>query len=220
MIYFLICLYPAFLLWTIILITRNWMRSVKNEYRDDPKSPWLTILALLFTVVSPVLGFWRFDEFTSLGIPFSKHHVLAVEVIVAVSSLGYWMSRFYKRELPMVMNWVVRAAMLQGIVLCLVTTIHFGYHLPYGIVWPTLGFELEAPPVAALFLLYELTCNYKLVRQGPVAQPTPALRSLQWGLPVVLMVMELAPLLPFGYEWNSFLLAFTHSRDFVFSVNG
>ena len=212
-----ICIYPILLITTVASVCLNWQDSIRSQFRSDPKSVWLTIFGVLFTVISPALGFWRYDDFRP-AIPFSPSHVAAVELMVTISAVSYWISRFAKREIPALVNWIVRAGLLQGILLCLVITVHFGPdYLLKGIAWPTLGFELDAPPFAALLLLYELVCNIRAVEPRESSSPISQWRFLLWGLLPVLFIVEQALLLPFGYSWNSFLLAFTHSRDFTFS---
>lgn len=219
MIVILLFIYPALLLGTVLIILFSWRKSALSNYISDPKSAWFTILGILFTVISPLIGFARYDEFKP-EIPFSPEHVPAVELMVAVSALSYWVSRFYKRELPYVLNLFVRAGMLQGILLCILLTIHFGpEYLINGLAWPTIGFELDAPPIAGLFILYEFVCNIRLSDSTAAKKDFAWWRGMQWGLPVVLFVVEQALLLPFGLQWNSWLLAFTHSHDFTFSIS-
>lgn len=218
MIIIFLIVYPAILIWTIVLIIRNWMKSSRAQFSEDPKSAMLVIFGILFTVIAPALGFWRYDQYTSLGIPFAPEHVLSLELPVIVSALSYWISRFYKRKLSFVPLLLVRAGLIQGIAICFFTSIHFVNFYSYGLIWVPLGFELLAPPIAFLFLLYECIASFRMDGKTAARASTPAWQLMQQGLPVILVVTEQALLLPFGYQWNSLLLTFTQSHGFIFSA--
>jgi hypothetical protein len=203
--------YFFFLIYAVVSITRSWIRSAKEKYLADPSSAMLTIAGVIFTILAPLIGFCRYDDF-GRDIPFSKPHVLIIEVMVVVSAVCYWVSRFYKREIPKALNHIVRAGLLQGIVLDCVVMIHFGPFLMSGLAFPEIGFELLAPVIAILLIAYELRCNFAI---------TPQSDSLTKIIPGILMValilVEQGLLLPFGLSWSSWWLAFTQSHGFVFS---
>jgi hypothetical protein len=209
----LLLVYPLVLLWTLYVILHSWKKSANEHYRSDPRSVMLTVFGLLFTVVGPLIGFSRYDHYRELGIPFSPQHVFAVEFVAITGALSYWASRFYKREMPWLLRYLVLGGMLQGLLLCFVTSIHFAGFYGYGIAWAPLGFELFSPPVAFLFLLYELVCLLRPEQERSAAVMTPA----RWGLPLILVVAGQALLLPFGFSWNSLYLAFVQSENFIFS---
>lgn len=208
--------YGLLLLGSIVVIVLSWVRSSRCDYRSDPPSAWLTVFGIIFTIIAPLIGFIRFDNYPP-EIPFAKAHVASVEIMVIISALSYWLSRFYKREIPEWLNFFVRAGMMQGVTLCAFVAVHFGGYLVQGFLLPTFGFELDAPLIVIPLLLYELRCNYALDELNGYTAQVQRNRALQPGLLVVLLIVEQASLLPFGYSWNSLALAFTQSNGFTFS---
>jgi hypothetical protein len=215
-----ICIYPAILVLTIVAIARNWNKSIRNEFRnDDELSLWIVLTGALFTSLAPLIGFLRFDAFGT-DMPFSKPEVLSVEVLVVVSAICYWVSKLFKKKLSPFVNLLLRAGLLQGIILDFIVTIHFGNYLLMGIVFPFLGFELLAPPMALIFLLYEFRCNSKVAAQNTKAEfPAPNNMLLQFGMVIALIVAEQALLIPAGFHWDSLITAFTESKGFVLSAD-
>lgn len=216
----LFSIYPILLIVIIIALTRNWKKSIRNEFRkDDELSAWMILLAGLFTTIAPLIGFMRFDAFGP-DIPFSKHHVVAIELLVIVSAACYWISKFFKKDVSPFVNLLLRAGLIQGIILDLFVTIHFAKYMGMGVIFPVFGFELLAPPMAMLFLIYELHCNFRITTENPGSENS--IRNnlpLQLGVVLLLIVVEQMMLLPMGFQWNSLVLAFTESRGFIFSVD-
>ena len=208
-----ICIYPAFLITTIVALIKHWIKPIKNDFSHI----WSIIFSTIFTTIGPLIGFLRYNLYGSEK-PFSEEHVGAVEMIVIVTALCYWLSRIAKERFSPFVNLLIRAALIQGIILDLIVTIHFANYLIMGIIWPTMGFELLAPPLAMLFLIYELQCNFKSSRQknNPMVSVGENV-LLQFGLVIVLVVVEQAMLLPAGFHWDSLISAFTESKGFVFS---
>ncbi len=212
--------YMTILVLTIISLCKHWKKSIKNEFsNNDELSGWMIVLGGLFTSFAPFIGFMRFDAFVP-EIPFSKHHVLAIVLLVLVSATCYWVSKFFKKQLSPFVNLLLRAGLIQGIILDFIVTIHFLNYMVAGIMFPMFGFELLAPPIAMLFLLYELHCNFRTPKQTP----DPILNDengivLQFGVVLALIIIQQLLLLPMGFKWNSLMLAFTQSKGFVFSMN-
>jgi hypothetical protein len=212
--------YPVVLTFTIIVLVKSWRKSIRNEFRDEEKpSPWLTIFGALFTTVAPLIGFIRYNKFGS-GTPFSDEHVLVIKILVVVSALCYWLSRFGKNDFSPFVNLLIRAGLLQGIILDIVVTIHFGGYMLLGLMFPVMGFELLAPPIAMTFILYELQCNLKSPQRKALPESSPGKSAmLQVGLLVLLIVVEQTVLLPIGSHWDSLVKVFTESQGFLFSNN-
>jgi hypothetical protein len=209
--------YALLLSATVIVLVLSWNKSIRNEFRENP-SAWITVFAILFTTLGPLMGFWRYNKFGA-DCPFDPKHVFAIEIIVIVSAMCYWFSRFFKKEFPPFINGILRAGLIQGIILDFFVTIHFGTYMIRGLVFPLFGFELLAPPMALLFLLYELHCNIgagKLRNVSLIAVGKNV--ALQCGVLFVMVFAEQAILLPVGFEWNSLVLAFTRSHGFIFST--
>ena len=104
--------------------------------------------------------------------------------------------------------------------LAIVITVHFGLYPLIGLLFPFFGFELIAPPFAALLLFYELKCNYGV---ATIHLNSPGDDLNKRGFPILvlpaLLAFELGFMTLFGYEWNSLFLAFSESRGFLFSEN-
>lgn len=213
-------IYLCILVFTLLIITRNWKKSIRNEFQnDDELTKWVILLGVLFTSLAPLIGFIRFDDFGP-DLPFSKNHVLAIELIVVVSAICYWVSKFFKKKLPPFVNLLLRAGLIQGIILDFIITIHFANYLGLGLMFPFFGFELLAPPIAMLFLLFELHCNFRTPKQ--TTEPILSVQKeipLQFGVVIALVVVEQMMLFPMGFQWNSIVLAFTESKGFVFSLD-
>lgn len=211
-------IYLAILVLTVVAVGRNWKKSIRNDFRnDDELSGWMITLGMLFTSIAPLTGFMRYDAFGP-EIPFSKQHVLVIELIVVVSAICYWVSKFAKKKLSPFVNLLLRAGLIQGIILDAIVTIHFLNFMGMGLMFPMFGFELLAPPIAMLFLLYELTCNFRTPKQQ--ADPvffTDKILPLHLAAVIVLVFAQQAVLIPTGSEWNSLVSAFTESKGFIFS---
>jgi hypothetical protein len=216
---------PAFLYFGILLATcitlfRYWNKSKREQYTSDPTNPGFILAAIFFTILGPICGFARCNSMFSSESPFAPNFMLAVELLVVVSGFAYWVSLYYKRQLPTWLNGLLRAAILQGVILDLFVTIHFLNYMGLGLVFPYLGFELLVPPIAGLFLLYELFCNIRINKPQSVsgldADPLRKLGML-WGLLLVLLLVEQALLIPLGYPPDSLIRAFTESHGFIFS---
>lgn len=111
----------------------------------------LIFAEVVFTIIGPILGFCRFDQFGP-DIPFAKPHVLSIIILVMSSSAAYWLSRVTANTNNPFLRILFSIGILQGILLCFMTSIHFIAFIPMGILFPMAGFELLSP-VVALFLL-------------------------------------------------------------------
>lgn len=214
----IICVYPAILLLTIIALVRNWGKSKVNDFKNnDELSAWMILLGAFFTTLAPIIGFLRYDAFGS-DKPFDPNHVISVEVLVVVSGACYWISKFFKRKLSPFINQLLRAALLQGIILDAIVTLHFANYLMMGIVFPLFGFELLAPPMALIFIWYELECNYRVSKpQQESANAVGKNILVQFGWVAALVVVEQVMLMPAGFAWDSLISAFTESKGFILS---
>jgi hypothetical protein len=210
--------YPPILILSIIAIIRNWKKSIRNKFQNnDESSVWIILSGVLFTTLAPMTGFLRFDAFGP-DIPFAKPEVLVIEVLVVVSAICYWVSKIFKKNLSPFVNLLLRAGLLQGVILDFIVTIHFANYFGLGLIFPIFGFELLAPPMALIFLLYEFQCNLKsTAKEGEPAFSIQKNMLFQFGVVVALIVVEQTMLLPAGFHWNSLISAFTESRGFIFS---
>lgn len=194
----------------------------------------MTFSEIIYTVVGPIIGFSRFDEYGP-EIPFAKEHILIIIFLVIVSSVSFWIARFtHKSENPF-LRILISVGLLQGIALCIVTTIHFLEFIPLGIIYPFMGFELLSPFFALLILSREFYLFNKKefnhddalpYRQelGFVPIPFKIIQAPFFNrliiysallIPVILIQMVLT--YGFGQDIDAIVKAFTHSVGFVFS---
>lgn len=232
-----------FLGFTIIYVSygvyflTTFFRSVRAGVRgalDRFSEAMMTFTEVIFTVIGPIIGFMRFDEYGP-EIPFSKQHVLTVILFVTVSSLSFWIARFTNKTASPVLRILVSVGLLQGIILCLITSIHFISFIPLGVIYPFMGFELLSPVFAFFLLLRELDFYNKIQIDFEDALPyrnelgfvplpikileAPAFTRLliYGGLMVVLIVLQMIFAYGCGQEIDSIVKAYTHSVGFVFS---
>jgi hypothetical protein len=214
----LLPIYLTILTITVFVLIRSRKKSIGNAFsNDDESSEWMILFGALFTSIAPLIGFLRFDAYGP-DMPFSKQHVTIIELLVIVSAICYWISKLAKKKLHPLANLFLRAGLIQGIILDVIITIHFANYMGLGLMFPFFGFELLAPPMAMLFLLYELECNFKSPKQIPdPVNFTGKKFPLQLGAVMTLIFVQQALLLPMGSQWDSLVLAFTESRGFIFS---
>lgn len=223
-------------IYSLLFLTTYVIAIIKGERENQSKWSQLLLVfsEVLFTVIGPIIGFERFDEYGP-EIPFAKQHVLVIILLVIVSSASFWIARFTSKTENPFLRILVSVGLLQGIVLCSVTTIHFLEFIPLGIIYPFMGFELLSPFFALLilsreFYLYNKTkFNYDDAlpyRQELGFVPVPfkiiqaplITRLVIYGgllIPVIILQMLLA--YGCGQDIDAIVKAFTHSVGFVFS---
>lgn len=232
--FFIVALIYA--IYSLTFLTTFVIATLKGDSENQSKfSQFILVLSeILFTVIGPILGFARFDEYGP-EIPFAKQHVLVIILLVIVSSASFWIARFTSKSANPFLRILVSVGLLQGIILCAVTTIHFLEFIPLGLIYPFMGFELLSPFFALLilsreFYLYNKTkFNYDDAlpyRQELGFVPIPfkiiqaplVTRLVIYGgmlIPVVIVQMLLT--YGCGQDIDAIVKAFTHSVGFVFS---
>ncbi|MFL5763075.1 MAG: DUF6688 family protein [Bacteroidia bacterium] len=225
--------YTAFLLYVIITIIINFKRK-ERDCRNPLAEAIMVFSEVLFTIIGPVIGFMRYDTFGP-DIPFAKHHVLIIMLLVSSSSAAYWFSRFTMNIPNPLVRIIASAGLLQGIILCFITTIHFLPFFFLGVFYPMLGFELLSPLIA-LFLLskqlyfytrkkfdYSELLPYR-TELGFVPVPVKIMESPASARFVVftaLVVLMIAVQVFFdygcGHDPTSVIKAYTESHGFIFS---
>ncbi len=212
-------------------------RSIKRGDRGPQNSfseIMMTFTEVVYTIISPIIGFIRFDSYGA-ETPFAKQHVLTVILFVMVSSLSFWIARFTTKTTNPILRIIVSIGLLQGIVLCVITSIHFLPFIPLGIVNPILGFELLSP-VFALFILgrefyfYNKTVfNYDDAMPyrhelGFIPIPVKIIQApfiprmvIYGGMLIVLVIIQMLFAYGCGQDPDAIIKAFTHSQGFVFS---
>lgn len=227
----------GYLVFVIFVITTLLMIFFRSEKRcRNLFSEAVIIFAeILFTIIGPIIGFIRFDEFGP-DIPFAKEHVLVVILLVISSSAFYWIARFTNRVTNPLVRIMVSVGLLQGIVLCFFTSIHFIAYFPMGLIYPTLGFELLSPLVALLLLSREFYFYNKTefnydehlpYRKELGFVPIP-LKIMQFSfftrllifgtLMIPMVIIQVAFAYGLGQDIDALIKAFTHSHGFIFSM--
>jgi hypothetical protein len=222
--------YGLFFLNTLMLSIKRGGRKPINSFSEI----MMIITEVVFTIIGPIIGFMRFDEYGP-EIPFAKQHVLTVILFVIVATLSFWIARFTSKASNPIIRILFSVGLLQGIILCFITSIHFLTFIPLGIIYPIYGFELLAP-VFALFLLirefyfYNKTefnydddlpyrqehgfvpISFKIVR-APIYTRVVIYGAML--IPLIIIQMLLA--YGCGQDIDAIIKAFTHSRGFIFS---
>lgn len=222
--------YGLFFLITLMLSIKRGERKPINSFSEI----MMLITEVVFTIIGPIIGFMRFDEYGP-EIPFAKPHVLTVILFVIVASFSFWIARFTSKTANPFLRILVSVGILQGIIFCAITSIHFLTFIPLGIIYPFMGFELLSP-VFALFLLIREFYFYNKVefnyddalpyRQELGFVPLPIklvqapifIRLTIYGfmlLPLIIIQMLLA--YGCGQDIDAIVKAYTHSVGFVFS---
>ncbi len=226
-------LYVSYGIFFLTALIRTIRKGGKGKL--DAVSEILMLLAeVLFTIIGPVIGFLRYDEYGP-EIPFAKQHVLTVILFVMVSSMSFWIARFTSKSANPMLRIVVSVGLLQGIVLCIVTSIHFLAFIPLGIIYPIMGFELLSPIFAVFLLAREfyfytkIEINYDDAlpyreELGFIPLPFRILRApfvprlvIYGGLLIILVIVQMLFAYGCGQDIDSIVKAFTHSVGFIFS---
>lgn len=228
-------IYLAYLIFVLILFFKDLFRQEEGETWSF-SSVVLIISSVIFTVIGPLIGFSRFDQYQP-DIPFAKQDVLTIILLVISSSMGYWISRFFRVHLDLWTRVVLSAVLLEGILLCVVVSIHFLKFYALGLIFPFAGFELVSPIFAGLFLWKEFRLLNRVDLPSADVLPyrnelglTPFpyrlfSRSLFHRLPwyllgmFVLLALQVMVAVAFGQQPDALFSAFTHSVGFVFSLN-
>lgn len=191
---------------------------------------------VIFTVIAPIIGFMRFDKYQP-QIPFSKQHVLSIILLVFVASVSFWSARAVQNTKNPIIKIALSVGMLQGMIICFITTIHFIPFIPLGLTFPTAGFEILSPVVAFFLLLREFYFFNRLPVETNETIPyrtelgfTPlSYQILNFSftkkllvyfiLFTVLILLQVILASPFGQDFDSILKAYTHSVGFIFSTH-
>lgn len=156
--FFFLIPFGVLVLYALIQTVRSISLSFKLQ-EEMPLNGLMIFLEISFTVIAPLLGFWRYDDFGPER-PFAAQQLFTLQFITWASVIAYWTSRFAKHHLPNYANMLLMALIFQGFILNLVLIAHFGSWVMMGFIFPMLGFELVAPYLNLLFLGRELYNNH------------------------------------------------------------
>ncbi len=225
--------YAAYLIYLIVQIILTLKRSEK-KCRSNAAEAILLFSEIVFTVIGPIIGFCRFDQFGP-EIPFAKQHVLIIILLSAVGSVSFWLARATKDTHNLFVRIFLSAGMLQGIVLCAIVTIHFAGFMLMGIIFPWAGFELLCPLIAFFMLIRELyfynqvkldmeellpyrrELGFEPVQYKLFQQPLTARLFVYGAIVVVLVIAQVLLGYAVGLQPDSIIRAFTQSVGFTFS---
>ena len=116
-------IYAVYTLFFLTIFSITLWRGERNSKTSFSQIVML-ISEIVYTIIGPIIGFARFDEYGP-EIPFAKEHILIIILLVIVSSASFWLARLTKKSENPILRILLSVGMLQGIVLCFVTTIHF-----------------------------------------------------------------------------------------------
>jgi hypothetical protein len=155
-------------------------------------------------------------------------------LLTFLSSGCFWIVKIKGPDLKRFVKQVLASGIAAGIVLCVITAIHFGKYNLNGLFFPLAGFELLSPFIC-IFILYKELHN--LYATHPSAQafhpavldaPVSAVPLAQRSIDTKAITRAFAMAIPFiiavallntaaGGSPDAFIKAFTESQDFVFS---
>lgn len=221
---------------TLIVLSIISMRRDSRRFSGSFSGILYLLSEILFTIIAPAIGFIRYDEFGA-EIPFATRHVPVIILITIVSSASFWIARFSAGTVIPLLRIIISAGLLQGMIFCVFTSIHFIPFLPLGIIYPMFGFELLAPLIAFFMLLREFTFYNRVRLDLSELLPYRAelgfipLAHQAWRLPLTkrmtlytaLVIMFLASQSLFVYllgaDIDSLVKAYSHSHGFIFSTH-
>ncbi len=226
-------LYVAYGIFFLITHFRT-IKAGERRPSDSFSEIVMVFTEVVYTIIGPIIGFLRYDAYGP-EIPFAKQHVLTIILFVMVSSLSFWIARFTSKTPNPVLRILVSVGLLQGIVLCFITSIHFLTFIHLGLIYPILGFELLSP-VFALFILirefyfynktefnYDDALPYRKelglvpipfkIIQAPVVTRLVVYGAMLFPLIIIQMLFAYGC----GQDIDAIVKAFTHSVGFVFS---
>lgn len=196
----------------------------------------LLFAEIVYTIIGPIIGFMRYDQYQP-DIPFAKHDVLIIILLVITSSASFWLAKLTNTCSNALLRIIISVGLLQGIVLCAVTSIHFLPFFGKGLMFPWLGFELLSPLIALILLSREFYFYNKI--EFNLNELLPYRQELGF-IPIPLKIFQLpifqrlfvygAMLVPViiiqvmfaygcGQNIDSLIKVFTHSHGFTFSMN-
>ncbi len=213
--------YALFVATTIFLSIRIVTKSILKKNQVYSKFR-LLFSEIMYTTVGPILGFMRYDEYGP-DIPFCKAHDTSLILLVFISSLAFWISKFAGSSCNKFLKTVLSVAIFQGIIVCLITSIHLIPRLSDGLIFPIFGFEMLAPIVCFFLLSKELYfLNSKQKKEASFQPELKEENKVQEILiyPLVLiglLFLEIGVATVMGQDADSLIKVYTLSKGFIFS---
>lgn len=231
-------------LFGILLFIILWQTSRKFRYSirygtEPQDNYWVKAGEYLFLLVAPIAGFIRYQSFETTGeVVFSKTHLPTLLFMAAIGGLSFWVSKFFKRETPPWLNIVLPLGLMQGILLNIALTIHFGKYIVLGAVFPAYGFELVAPLINILFLTRELYHNHLVFQYRFKTEPIASRNYIVLGLYILMdksfayklrlfmlllipgLIYQIMLLMLAGQSPDAIIQVFTNTKGFTFSNPG
>ena len=236
-IFFFLMVIP-YLTFVIFILTTLLITIIREEKscRNLLSTCILHFAEVVYTIIGPIIGFMRFDQFQP-DIPFAKQDVLTIILLVITSSASFWLARLTSKTGNATIRIITSVGLLQGIVLCAITSIHFIPYLLNGLMFPALGFELLSPVIVFVLLCREFyfynRMEFNLNELLPYRQelgfiPIPLKifqllifqRCLVYGVLLVpVIVAQVLLAYGCGQDIDALVKAFTNSHGFTFSIH-
>jgi hypothetical protein len=228
-------LYIIFYIWLLVKLSRNlWVMDKDDTILEKTGRP--NIYEILILCVTPVFGFARYKSYEHQeSIPFSETHIDALIILVVISVICYFISKYYKGKWSPVARVIVNTGMLQGLILSFILCIHFGPAMLAGLLLPAFGFELSAPVLVFFLFWTEMYRTHLEFKAGITEPPDPDTfkgRYLNYfNLPfwnsnlflsfflVPFFIIEEIIIIIFRQQPDAFYRVFTESYRFTFSDN-
>lgn len=216
-------IYLGFIIFSIVVIIITAVKSKKYYSKFWDKT---VVFEIIFMIIGPAIGFARYDDF-GFEIPFNTDLDWLLIIPVYFVIFSYFLSKYARVKNLVKVSFVSAVSLSLGLIITLITSIHFGGYIATGIVFPVFGFELVSPVICTFLLIKELIFIHQFqVNQietmpepyGKIAK-TPFIPKLGFGLlgaSALLVVYQLI-LLAFGYGSTALIDIYSSSHNFTFS---
>jgi hypothetical protein len=232
--YMIYLYYPVYLLYLIILV----FGLVTGPEKLKTKRPILKVpvyvVEFISIIVLPLLGISTNQDRCGEH-PLDLNNLLTPYVCWGVSALGFYVSRYLKKQLPPLVLFLSSALVTFGFIYCAILTVHFGKFLTFFFM-PLAGAEIFCPLVGTFFLGTELL-SYKKFYSAYLERNKAHLKggihsffarvlasdffkrnSAIAGLLLPLVVLLQGILYLLGQAPDSLILQFTESCGFLLSI--
>ena len=200
----------------------------ENQIRPVSKLKSWEFPELWFMGIAPLVGMGLVGAFHREIKPFALEYVSSLFLFIMIPYLSYWISRYGKERLSILMNIALSYGMLIGLGLYLALFLHFIAPITIlaGAIFSFLAFPLFAPLPALLYNVREIQeQQYHLQIQIQSNYSWYARLQLSWRnlvinlIVVIIIIVGLIFLLSlFGQDIFSIIDVFLEGKGFLFST--
>lgn len=142
----------AFSILSLILVIYTIVILVKNN--SNPYHRGKIICEIIFVLILPPIGIHITNDKCGEH-PFQNDSLPTAYLLWSVFMIAYFVSRFFKGQLPPIPLLVVSTSLFCGFIYCLTLTIHFAPFMA-AVIFPFYGLLLITPVLCLLFIVLEI----------------------------------------------------------------